>query len=264
VDIPQGLATIVDGKETPAPWQFMFATEERDPPPFGVPGGAGVGFIEYRNNSERRRPPTNHSKYRAAAPIRVRRSPTQPPAQNESGRLGFKPLNQRQSSELDAHAREVECGRGTITFWEPASQSAPLASRLAKKGPVPFGFSVGVANLQKAYTLAAQGTHANLPLLSRGARKSFTVSGELTGGLWWSLCSFRLSGKLETVFTASRGRRLKLLSFRRLVTLDPLPRLIQHLRLPTLVGLAYELRNAFCMFKRTVRREKQIMPEPVP
>jgi catechol 2,3-dioxygenase-like lactoylglutathione lyase family enzyme len=184
VNIRQGMPRIVDGKATPAPWQFMFATEERDSPPFGVPGGDGVGFIEYRDNSATRRPPTNHSNTAQRLRSVFVAVPDAAAAQKESERLGFKPLNQRQSSELGAHAREVECGRGTITFWEPGSQSGPLASRLAKKGPGPFGFSVGVANLQKAYTLAAQGNHANLPLVSRGARKSFTVPGELTGGLW--------------------------------------------------------------------------------
>jgi catechol 2,3-dioxygenase-like lactoylglutathione lyase family enzyme len=184
VNIPHGRPRIVDGKETPAPWQFMFATEERDSPPFGVPGGEGVGFIEYHNNSATGRPPTDHSNTAQRLLSVFVAVPDAAAAQKESGRLGFKPFDQRQSSALGARAREVECGRGTITFWEPASQSGPLALRVAQKGPGPFGFSVGVANLEKAYQFAEQGTHANFPLVSRAAHKSFTVPGELTGGLW--------------------------------------------------------------------------------
>jgi catechol 2,3-dioxygenase-like lactoylglutathione lyase family enzyme len=65
VNIPQARPRIIDGKEAPAPWQFMFATEERSSPPFGVPGGGGVGFIEYRTilqlDASRRITPTPRS-----------------------------------------------------------------------------------------------------------------------------------------------------------------------------------------------------------
>jgi hypothetical protein len=46
--------------------------------------------------------------------------------------------------------------------------------------------------------------------------------------------------------------------------LDPLHRLIRHFRLATPVGFGHELGDAFCMLKRTVRREKQIVTKPVP
>jgi len=48
------------------------------------------------------------------------------------------------------------------------------------------------------------------------------------------------------------------------MNLDPLPRLIHHLRIATLVGLDHELGNGFCMLKRAVRGKKQIVTEPVP
>ena len=56
----------------------------------------------------------------------------------------------------------------------------------------------------------------------------------------------------------------KLLLFRRFVTLGPRHSLFHYLGLPTLVGFSHKLRDAVCMLKRTVRREKQIVPEPVP
>jgi catechol 2,3-dioxygenase-like lactoylglutathione lyase family enzyme len=184
VNIPQAGPRIIDGKETPAPWQFMFATEKRNPPPFGVPGGDGVGFIEYRNNSVTRLPPTDHantSKRLLSVFVAV---PDISAAQRESRRLGLKPLDQRRSDVLSARGREVECGRGTITFWEPASQNGPLGELLKQKGPGPFGFSVGVASLQKAHQLIEQRTNKSLLLESRSQLKSFAVPGELTGGLW--------------------------------------------------------------------------------
>ena len=63
----------------------------------------------------------------------------------------------------------------------------------------------------------------------------------------------------------SQGRNYSnLLFFRWFVTLDPLHHLIHHLGLLMLVGLSHKLGNAFCMLKRTVRREKRIVTEPVP
>jgi len=183
VNLPQGKPRIVDGKETPAPWQFMYATEE-NPPPFGVPGGDGVGFIEYRNNSATRRPPEDHANTAQRLLSVWAAVPDAAAAQKECGRFGFKQLTRRQSSGLGARGLEVECGRASITLWEPTSQSGPLASRLKQKGPGPFGFSAGVSDLQKAHQLALQGVHTNLPLESPAGRKSFTVPGEFTGGLW--------------------------------------------------------------------------------
>lgn len=184
VNIPQLGPRIIDGKEAPAPYQGMFATEKRNRPPFGVPGGDGVGFIEYRNNSTTRRPPTDHANTAKRLLSVFVAVPDITSAQRESRRLGLKPLGQRRSDVLSARGREVECGRGTITFWEPSSQNGPLGALLKQKGPGPFGFSVGVASLQKAHQLIEQSTHKNLLFESRSERKSFAVSGDLTGGLW--------------------------------------------------------------------------------
>jgi catechol 2,3-dioxygenase-like lactoylglutathione lyase family enzyme len=184
VRLPQAAPRIIDGKETPAPWQFMFATEERNAPVIGVPGGDGVGFIEYRNNSVTRRKPTDHSNTARRLLSVFVAVPDVAAAQKECGRLGFKPLDQRQSSALGARGREVQCGTGSITFWEPSGESSTLGVLLKQKGPGPFGFSVGVASLQTAHQLVEQGTHKNLRIESRSGHKSFTVPGELTGGLW--------------------------------------------------------------------------------
>jgi catechol 2,3-dioxygenase-like lactoylglutathione lyase family enzyme len=183
VRLPPGRPRIVDGKETPPPFQFMFATEET-PAPFGVPGGDGVGFIEYRNNSATRRPPVEHantSQRLLSVWVAVADSAA---AQTECERFGLKPLARRQSPGLGARGHEVECGLGSIVFWEPASQSGPVASRLKQKGPGPFGFSAGVSDLKKAHEVAAQGMQTNFTLDNGGGRKSFTVPGEFAGGVW--------------------------------------------------------------------------------
>ncbi|MBA0087998.1 MAG: hypothetical protein HRJ53_23680, partial [Acidobacteria bacterium Pan2503] len=45
------------GKEQPGPWQFVLPKGQMKAEfPKGVPGGPGVGFLEYRNNASRRDP----------------------------------------------------------------------------------------------------------------------------------------------------------------------------------------------------------------
>ncbi len=160
----------------------MFATDE-NPPPFGVPGGDGVGFIEYSNNSATRTPPEDHANTSQRLLSVWVAVPDVAAAQEKSERFGFKPLARRRSSSLGARGREVECGRGSITFWEPASQG-PLASRLKQKGPGPFGFSAGVADLQTAHRIVVQGVRKNFTVESSERRKSFTLPGEFAGGAW--------------------------------------------------------------------------------
>jgi catechol 2,3-dioxygenase-like lactoylglutathione lyase family enzyme len=175
VRVPQPTVLIVDGKEMA--FQFMFATEARNSPP----RGDGVVFQEYHAEQP---PSENHANTaQRLLPVWVA-VPDAAAAERESRRFGFKPLAVRKSSLLGARGREVECGKGTITFWEPSSQNGPLGALLQQKGPGPFGFSVGVASLQKAHQLAEQGAHRKLPLESLGGRKSFVVPKELTGGLW--------------------------------------------------------------------------------
>jgi hypothetical protein len=194
VSLPQGRPRIIDGKETPAPFQFMFATEET-PPPFGVPGGDGVGFIEYHNNSVTRRPPEDHANTSQRLLTVWVAVPDAAAAQKECERFGLKPLARRLSSGLGARGREIECGRGSITFWETASQSGPLAVRLKQKGPGPFGFSVGVSDVQTAHRLAAQGIPTKLAMESREGRRQalqFQASSLAASGL--SSCNCRSWG----------------------------------------------------------------------
>ena len=194
-------------KQEPAPWRFLYAIDNRNgtvPPP-GVPGGDAVGIIEYRNNSgpallerreiRRKQNPAPQQDPRLAAgedhanTARQLRSvwvavPDASAAVKQSVSLGFAVIGKTQSSALGAVGRQVACGRGSIEFWEPASRNGQLALLLRRNGPGPFGYSVGVADLGGAHDIAQEGFQTKLAIEDQSDRKSVTVSGGLTGGVW--------------------------------------------------------------------------------
>lgn len=198
---------ILNGKQEPAPWRFLYAIDNRNgtvPPP-GVPGGDAVGIIEYRNNSgpallegreiRRKQNPAPQEDPRLAAgedhvnTARQLRSvwvavPDASAAVKQSVSLGFAAIGNTQSSALGAVGQQVACGQGSIEFWEPASRGGQLASLLKQKGPGPFGFSVGVADLRRAHDVAQEGFQTKLAIEDQSDRKSVSVPGGLTGGVW--------------------------------------------------------------------------------
>jgi hypothetical protein len=202
----QARTRIRNGKEEPAPWRFLFAVDNRSgtvPPP-GVPGGDAVGIIEYNNNSDparmefRRRSLLSSDlpkdSRRAAGEdhansARQLRSvwvavPDVSAAVKESEAFGFAVMGKTKLSAIGAVGQQVACGQGSIEFWEPAGRDGQLASLLKQKGSGPFGFSVGVASLQRSHELAQDGFQTKLAIENQSDRKSVTVSGKLTGGVW--------------------------------------------------------------------------------
>src|SRR5580658_7924081 len=111
-----------DGKEAPGNWQFIgIDSQDRDAAILGVPGGAGVGFLEYRNNSDRLKPDRLQSmRERAEREVpdprrlageihantaRKLRSvwvavPSMDKALAQAGRFGFKAVGQRNFKAL--------------------------------------------------------------------------------------------------------------------------------------------------------------------
>jgi hypothetical protein len=133
VSLPPSNTRLVNGKEEPGPWQFItMSPEDQQRFPLGVPGGPGVGFLEYRDNADRltprdaqarreraerevpdaRRPPGEiHSNTaRTLRSVWVAVS-TVAEAVKQSQRFGFAPGAERQLAALGARGREVQCGR---------------------------------------------------------------------------------------------------------------------------------------------------------
>ncbi len=194
-----------DGKEEPAPWRFLTVTDDRNgaAPPRGVPGGDAVGIIEYRNNSSadrlermrknlladltkdpRRASNEDHANTARSLHSVLVAVPDVASAVKECASFGLAAAGNTRSTALGAVGQQVACGQGFIEFWQPASRKGPLSSMLSQKGPGPFGFSVKVANLERAHHIMEEGLKTKLAIESYSSKKGFTVSGGLTGGVW--------------------------------------------------------------------------------
>ncbi len=194
---------IANGKEEPAPWRFLYATDNRTgkAPLPGVPGGDAVGLIEYRENNSaqtdaiRRMILSSVPDPRRAAgednanTARRLRSvwvavPDVADALKKSTLFGLTSVGNIRSSALRAKGERVECGQGSIEFWEPERKDGALATLLSERGPGPFGFSVIVANLDKAHQIAAKGFDEKFATENRDGHRTFAVSAKLTDGVW--------------------------------------------------------------------------------
>lgn len=206
VSIPPSVTTLRDGKQQRGPWQFL-AISYDDPkaaPPVGVPGGLGVGFLEYRNNDEhlsedhlrqnrerierdipdpRRKAGDLHANTaKKLESVWVAVSDL-PQAVKQAETLGFAPGRERTLAELGARGREVQCGQGTVVFWSAATETGPL-SAMVKNGAGPFGISIGVEDLNRAHEIAEQGTGRRLAIENKQGRKRFLVPSDAAGGIW--------------------------------------------------------------------------------
>lgn len=188
-----------DGKETPGQWQFVdIDPRDQAAQPLGVPGGPGVGFIEYPNNSDdfqgaldlanrevpdpRRSPKEIHANTaRSLLSVWVA-VPNAAEAVKQATRFGFAAAGERRVKALGETGYEVQCGLGTIVFFAPAHPHSPLTSLVKQQGLGPFGISVGVADLKKAQQIVQQGTHATFEVQRAGSRTSFIVPSELAAG----------------------------------------------------------------------------------
>jgi hypothetical protein len=201
---PTSTTRTPDGKEQPGPWQFIGIDPQDQAAAIpGVAGGTGVGILEYRNNSDRL-PPERFQIMRERAEREVpdpRRPagevhantarklrsvwvavPNVDKAIAQAARFGFNALGRRDVKALGETGREVQCGQGTIVFFEPAHPGSPLAALVRKQGLGPFGISVSVANLKTAQQVVQDGTHAKFAIELTGSKTRFIVPANLAAG----------------------------------------------------------------------------------
>jgi Glyoxalase-like domain len=193
-----------DGKETRGPWQYVDVDpQDQAAQPLGVPGGPGVGFVEYQNQADRLKPERFQSALkiaqrdfpdprRSAGEIHANTArklrsvwvavPSVAEAVKQAARFGFAAGAESQFKALGEIGREVPCGQGSIVFFEPAHQNSPIAALVKKQGLGPFGISVGVADLKTAQRVVEEGTHAKFQIQHSGNRTSFIVPAELAAG----------------------------------------------------------------------------------
>ena len=192
-----------DGKETRAPWQFAdIDPSDQAMQPYGVPGGPGVGFLEYQNQADRLKPERFQMALDRAAreapdprrsageihPNTARKLlsvwvvvPDAADAVKQAGRFGFAPTKNHPKA-LGEEGQEVQCGEGTIVFFEAAHPNSALAILVKKRGLGPFGISVGVADLKTAQRIVQEGAHASFEIQHAENRMSFVVPSQVAAG----------------------------------------------------------------------------------
>ncbi len=193
-----------DGKEAPGNWQFIgIDPQDRAAAILGVPGGAGVGFLEYGNNSDKLKPERFQTMReraereipdprRLAGEIHANTArkllsvwvavPNIEKAVAQAGRFGFREGGQSYFKAVGENGQEVQCGQGTIVFFEPTKQKSPFAAFVKKEGLGPFGISVSVADLKTAQRVVQEGTHSKFGIQRSGTHMSFVVPSELAAG----------------------------------------------------------------------------------
>jgi hypothetical protein len=200
---PTPMRVMPDGSQARGPWQFAdINLQDQAAVPYGVPGGPGVGFIAYTNAADRIKPDRfQRALERAAQEAPDSRRPTGEISANtartlrsvwvavpnviealkQAARFGFSPTG----SDIEAlgeTGEPVQCGGGTIVFFEPKHPDSKLSSLVRKKGLGPFGISVGVANLKSAQRIIQEGTQATFEIRDEKSRRSFIVPAELAAG----------------------------------------------------------------------------------
>jgi hypothetical protein len=192
-----------DGKQAPGRWQYIdIDPEDQAQQPLGVPGGPGVGFLEYESNSDRLKPERFQRALERAAreapdsrrpageihanTARKLRSvwvavPSVAAAVKQAARFSFA-AEVGHFVALGETAQAVHCGQGTIVFFEPAHRHSPLAEFVRMHGLGPFGFSVEVADLKTALDVVQQGTDAKLTVQRVDNRTAFIVPAESAAG----------------------------------------------------------------------------------
>lgn len=192
-----------DGSQARGPWQFAdIDPQDQAAVPYGVPGGPGVGFIAYTNAADRMKPdrfqrvleratqeapdprrPAGEISANTARKLRAAwvAVPSVVEALKQAARFGF-PATRSHIAALGETGEEVQCGEGTIVFFEAKHPDSQLAAIVRKKGLGPFGISVGVANLKAAQRIVKEGTQATFEIRVEKSRRSFVVPAELAAG----------------------------------------------------------------------------------
>jgi Glyoxalase-like domain len=200
---PSPVRRTPDGKEVSVPAQMVdIDSSDKEGRPLGVPGGAGVGFVEYKilnpdkkpervlERVEREVPDPRRAKgeFHANTARRLRSVwvavPSAAEAIKQAGQFGFTARGELDLKTLGEKGVEVQCGQGTIVFFEPAHEKSPLAAVVAKKGLGPLGISIGVADLKTAQRIVQEGTHSSFEIQRLGKRTSLVVPAELAAGMF--------------------------------------------------------------------------------
>jgi hypothetical protein len=197
---PSRITDTVDGKEVPA-WRFaVIDPQDLVLQPRGVPGGKNVGFIEYRVNSL---DPARFKKLQTRAakdvpdPRRVSgevhansarklRSvwvvvPSVEEAVKQSAKFGFVSGAKREWKALGEEGQEVQCGEGSMIFFEATHEGSSLTAFVKRHGLGPFGISVEVADIKAAQRIFEDGTKTQFPIQHIGKDRSFVVSEQIAG-----------------------------------------------------------------------------------
>lgn len=195
---PPTMVLLSDGTQARGPWQFLRFTKPVQPPsPRGVPGGEGVGFLEYDDRewwknvpsvpvfSDPRRPSAeahaNTARRMRSVWVAVSSASD---AVRRSQAFGFPELGERKNAFLRAKGREVKCGQGSIVFWESTKPKSRLSDLIGKQGFGPFGISIEVADLRAAREIVRKGVGNQRLIENEGRKQSFIVTPDLTGGIW--------------------------------------------------------------------------------
>jgi hypothetical protein len=162
-----------------------------------------VGFVEYQNQPDRLKPERFQraleraqrefpDSRRSAGEIHANTArklrsvwvavPSVAEAVRQAARFGFAAGTDSRFRALGEIGQEVQCGQGTIVFFEPAHPNSPLAALVKKQGHGPFGVSIGVADLRTAQRVVQEGTHARYHIQHNGSRTSFIVPAALAAG----------------------------------------------------------------------------------
>jgi hypothetical protein len=103
-------------------------------------------------------------------------------AVKQSERFGFAFQGKRYFTELGEEGQIVQCGLGTIVFFEQQHQNSPLTELVKKHGFGPFGVSVEVKDIKTAQSIVEQGMRMKFEIQQMEGRNGFIVPAEFTAG----------------------------------------------------------------------------------
>jgi hypothetical protein len=153
---PNVAARDANGNEKPTPWRYVLPEAQAAAEfPKGVPGGPAVGFFEehtdptlYKNvladieravPDSRRAPGELHANTARKLLSVLVSVPSVAAAVRQSERFGFAAGAERYVKALGEKGREVQCGTGTIVFFEAANPGSALSEYVKRKGLGPLG-----------------------------------------------------------------------------------------------------------------------------
>lgn len=206
---PSRVRRTPDGKETPGASQYI-AIDPQDQAkyPRGVPGGPLVGFLEYRANGDRLKPARLQSfrerverevpdARRAAGELHANTArkllsvwvtvPNVAEAVRQCERFGFAPGRERYVEALGEKGREVQCGQGTIMFFQARNQTSALSTQVKKGGLGLIGVAIAVADLRTAQRIIEEATNKKFPIMHTGNRMGFVVPAAMAAGTYIEL-----------------------------------------------------------------------------